>query len=304
MLFPTYEIGSLPKRKDFKGEKASIANIIFLEDIGLDYVYDGEAQRIEMYEYPARKIKGLEIQDWIRSFDNKYYRKASAKQLPFAAHEYHVDEFKIVKQSAIEKIKVPITGPYTMMDWTYQEIYSREEIAFEFANIVKQQIKALVEEGATWIQIDEPGASTKPDEIKLMIDCINHAIDKKIHRDCILSIHVCYSDYKQLYPEILELKVDHLSFEYKNKNNYEEMFKLYNEQGETREIGLGVIDVHTNRIETPEEIQKIILNASKKLENTLYVCPDCGLRTRTWEVVEKKLHNMVKGAEMARREVE
>lgn len=298
MLFPTQEIGSLPKPKGLKGNTASLYNIHLLEDIGLDYIYDGEAQRIEMYEYPARYIEGMTIQDWIRSWDNKYYRKASCNGKLKLKESYHLKEFEFVKNNATKDIKIPVTGPYTMMDWSYNENYSRYDLAMSFAkNIINPNLKALVKAGAKWIQIDEPAATTKVNEIPLVIESFNEAV-KGIN--CKISIHICYSDYSVLYPEILDMNTKHLALEYANKNNYNEMFNLYKEYDESREIGLGVIDVHSDVIETPEIIRDRIVNAHNSISNIIYVNPDCGLRTRSHDVVEQKLRNMVEGAKLAR----
>ena len=302
MLFPTQEIGSLPKPSGLKGNQASLFNIQFLEDMGLDYVYDGEAQRIEMYEYPARYVDGMKIQDWIRSWDNKYYRKASCVDKLKLKEPYYLKEFEFVKSIARHKIKVPFTGPYTMMDWSYSERYSRETLAIDFAKkIVRPNLEALVNAGAQWIQIDEPAATTKPHEVPLFVESFNEAVKGL---DCKISTHICYSDYSLLYPDIMNMMACHLAFEYANKNNYDEIFKLFKEYGDTREIGLGVLDVHSDNIETPEVVRDRILHAHNSLpNNTIYVNPDCGLRTRRHEIVKRKLQNMVKGTKMARKEV-
>ncbi|HEC72202.1 MAG TPA: hypothetical protein ENI36_01195 [Thermoplasmatales archaeon] len=299
------------KLRDF----AAFFNIKFFEKTGLDFVYDGEARRIEMYEYPVRHIKGIKILDWVRSFDNKYYRKGACIDKPKLENFYHVEEFEFVKNNTNRGVKVPITGPYTLADWSFNEYYesrlvdrikdfrerkkvAKQDFVFDLAKeIVRPNIIALVEAGAEWIQIDEPAATTHPDEISLFIDAFNETVEGI---NCKFSVHICYSDYSLLYPELLELKVDHLAFEYANRKNYEDL-KLFKEYGDKREIGLGVLDVHSDEVETPELVKERLIYAYNLLEeNEIYANPDCGLRTRSLEVSFKKLSNLVKGAQLAR----
>jgi 5-methyltetrahydropteroyltriglutamate--homocysteine methyltransferase len=305
--------GSVTEKKlrDF----AALFNIKFFEKAGLDFVYDGEARRIEMYEYPIRRIKGMKILGWVRSFDNKYYRKASCIDKPTLEDFYHLEEFEFVRDNATRNIKVPITGPYTLADWSFNEYYesrllnkiqdfrrrkkaAKRDFVFDLAKeVIRPNICSLVKAGAKWIQIDEPAATTHPDEITLFIEAFNEAVEGI---NCKFSVHICYSDYSLLYPEILDLKVDHLALEYANRKNYDDL-KFFKEYGDKREIGLGVLDVHSNEIESPEIVRDRLLYAHNFLEeNKIYANPDCGLRTRSLEVSFEKLSNLVAGAQLAR----
>jgi 5-methyltetrahydropteroyltriglutamate--homocysteine methyltransferase len=104
----------------------------------------------------------------------------------------------------------------------------------------------------------------------------------------------------------MELKnCSQLALEFANRGSETHPYDMLNlliEFGDRREIGLGVSDVHTDTIEEPELIRDRIKYASKVLDDPsrIYVNPDCGLRTRSWDVAYAKLCNIVKGAEMAR----
>ena len=82
-----------------------------------------------------------------------------------------------------------------------------------------------------------------------------------------------------------------------------DQLELLNEYGDSREVGLGVADVHVDQVETPELIRDRIEYASRILEDPtrIYVNPDCGLRTRTWDIAYAKLSNISKGADLARK---
>ena len=306
-------------------ELASIFAIRYLESAGLDYVYDGEENRIEMYEHPVRNSGGFEFYGHVRSFDSRYYRKAACVSKVTFRQAYHLDEFLLIKQHAKRRVKVPITGPYTIAEWSFNEYYQKQRAAdymdfrklkFEAKRdfvldvakqIIQPNLKALVDAGAEWIQVDEPALTTKPDEVPFFVDAYNECtagISSK------LSVHICFSDYRLLYPHILDLNnCSQLALEFANRDDEKrsayDQLKLLNEFSDNREVGLGVADVHVDKIESPELIKDRIEYASKILRDParIYVNPDCGLRTRSWDVAYAKLTNIVRGAELARHSV-
>jgi len=304
-------------------ELASLFAIRYLESAGLDYVYDGEANRIEMYEHAIRNSDGFEFYGHVRSFDNKYYRKAACTRKVGFRHPYHLKEFDFVKKHARRKIKVPVTGPYTLAEWSFNEFYqnrlssqysdprklkldAKREFALDIAReIILPNLQALTAAGAGFIQVDEPALTTKPGEIPFFVEAFNAAT---AGLDCKLSVHICYSDYRLLYPHILDLKNCGqlaLEFAYRDENGSGNAYKelnLMNEYDDKREVGLGVADVHVDTIESPQIIKKRIERAVNVLGDPerIYVNPDCGLRTRGWDIAYAKLCNITKGAEMAR----
>ena len=285
------------------------------EVAGLDVVYDGEARRVEMYEYPVRRIAGFHFYGHVRSFDNRYYRKAAVVDRVRLIEPFHLDELRFVKSVAQKPVKIPITGPYTLADWSFNEYYlktvdpavrdlkartlaAKRAFTLDLARVVLQPtLQALASAGADWIQIDEPAATTHPEEVPILVEAFNEAVrDVKAK----LSIHICYSDYRLLYPDLLKMRVDHLALEFKNTGDFD-VVQLFREQGDRRELGLGVLDVHSDDLETPEEIKEKLLGAAAVLgAERIWANPDCGLRTRTWDVAFAKLQNLVEGARLAR----
>lgn len=301
--------------KDRVRDWAALFAIRLQEAAGLDVVYDGETRRIEMYEYPVRRIAGFHFYGHVRSFDNKYYRKAAVVDRVRLTEPFHLDELKYVKAVARRPVKIPITGPYTLADWSFNEYYLRtvdpterdlRRRAYEAKRaftldlareVLRPTLRALAGAGADWIQIDEPAAATHPDEVPILVEAFNAATDGVRAK---ISIHICYSNYRLLYPELLKMRVDHLALEFKNTGDYN-VVHLFKEFGDTRELGLGVLDVHSDAIETPEEIRDKLLAAARVLgAEKIWGNPDCGLRTRTWDVAFAKLRNLVEGARLAR----
>ena len=183
-------------------------------------------------------------------------------------------------------------------------------------NIIRPLIKDLVKEGADFIQIDEPAATTHPEEMNLVVESFNESI-KGINAK--YGIHICYSgNYSDMYPQVLEMKNHQYELEFANRDSwkkgmqhsnrkgYASFMKTFKEYGEKKEIGLGVLDVHVDDIEPPELVRDRILYAAKMADdpNLIHVNPDCGLRTRTREISFSKLKSMVTGTKMAKKKLE
>ena len=331
--FPTQEIGSLKKpswllnvvknpdiSKEDKAKArndAALLNIKTLEDLGLDIVYDGEVRRVEMYEEPVRYINGFEFAGRIRSWDNKYYNKARVAGKISFKKNFHSDEFKFIKENSRREIKVPVTGAYTLADWSYNEHYkTKEDMVLALAKkVVRPLVKDLVRLGAKIIQIDEPAATTHPSEMEIFRDSVNESV-KGINAKIV--VHACFSgnDYESLAPQMPEIKAKQYTLEFANRDSWNlgtsdkerkgyHVLKLFKEYGFAGEIGIGVTDVHVDKIETPKLVRDRILYSAKALgdPSKVYVNPDCGLRTRSRTVAFEKIRAMVEGAELARKAI-
>jgi len=301
------------------------------EKAGLDIVFDGEQWRSEMYEHIIKNVSGFKFLGYVKSFDYRYFNKAACIGRPEYVEPFYLDEFIFTKQNTKKQVKVPFIGPYTIVDWTFNEYYeksaranikdlkskkfaARKEFLFDLIKyVIKPEIGRLVDYGAAWIQIDEPAATTKPsdEEMKLFVEAFNETVKGF---KCTFSLHNCYSNYLLLAKYACELRdCSQIALEFANRDSkelgigdarvgYEEL-KYFEEYGFAGNFGLGVIDVHTDFVEPPELVRDRILHAAKVVgdQSRIYVSTDCGLRTRTWKTSFRKLKNMVKGAELARR---
>ncbi len=330
----------LSRRKDFTKEEkdrivyySSLMAVKLLEKAGLDVVYDGEQHRVEMYEYPIKRIEGFTFYGHVRSFDNKYYRKAALTGPMKLKYPYHVEEFERINSFATKPVKIPLTGAYTLVDWSFDEYYmkdieigtrrglekrreARRQFIMDMAReVIYPNLKALYDAGARILQIDEPAATTKPAEVpdfvKGTVESVRDLKDKVF-----FAMHICFSDYSVLFPHIEGLQgiIHEMHFEYANRDSRETGrtekervgYEILRELARYDFIvGLGVIDVHTDFIEPPELVRDRILYALDIVKDPerLYVAPDCGLRTRTWDVAFQKLRNMVEGRNMALKEI-
>ncbi len=343
-LYPTQEIGSLPKatpeliekwagglgvRLNEPGlaERRSRFNLAFLQRAGLDFVYDGEAHRIEMAEHPYRSIRGAEFVGHVRSFDNKYFRKAAIRDKPGLLAPYHREEFAFVREAAgfpVEALKVPVTGPYTLAEWAYNDYYlsrepnryrrsgresaQRELVVALAREVLRPTLVDLVRQGARLVQIDEPALGTHPEETALAVEGFEESV-RGLGAE--FTMHICYSDYAKMVPAILEARsCREWALEFANReapgHDPYELLRLFREHGDTRRFGLGVLDVHRDTVETADLVADRIARASRYLGDPgrVRVNPDCGLRTRSWDVIWAKLTRMVEGAALARQQAE
>jgi 5-methyltetrahydropteroyltriglutamate--homocysteine methyltransferase len=310
---------------------SSLYAVRLLESAGLGVVYDGEQQRSEMYDWAVKNSNGFERRGSVRAFDNKYYSKAAVTGPLSLKSPFHNDEFAYVKSVAQAELKIPITGAYTIADWSFDEHYSRNgdplapaaqrradrkqgrrEFVLEVARrLIRPNLEALIGVGATWIQIDEPGASTEADELDLFVDSFNASVEGL---DAIFSTHLCFSDYELFFPAIERMSgCRQFAVGFANYDTRElgvsdakrpgyEVIKKFRDLSYKPILGLGVLDIHSDFIEPPELVRDRILYAVDVFQdpNRIHVTPDCGLRTRSWEVAYAKLRNMVEGVELAR----
>jgi 5-methyltetrahydropteroyltriglutamate--homocysteine methyltransferase len=321
--------GFTDKEKREIHDFAALYGIRLLERAGLDVIYDGEQRRSEMYDHVVRHAKGFETRGTVRSFDNKYYTKAAVVEKPLVERAYDLEEFEFVRSHTDRAVKVPFTGSYTILDWSYDEYYAkdgtmlgaaaqraeaRQRFGVDVArNVVRPNVVGLVEAGAEWVQIDEPAATTRPEEVPLVVETFNATREGVSAR---ASMHICFSDYNCLFPHIEALDDCYeLQLEFSNRDSKElgtgpgdrpgyDVLERFVESEWDGKVGLGVIDIHTNFIEPPELVRDRVLYAARVLgPERIGVNTDCGLRTRTWEVSLEKLKNMVQGVRLAEKEL-
>jgi len=326
-----------PLSKEDRAEVArwsSRYGVRLLETAGLDAVYDGEQQRSEMYAWAAAHANGFEFKGTVRSWDNKYYSKAAVTGPISLKVPYHNEEFEFLKGVADAELKLPITGAYTLADWSYDERYftdtdlsgsiadrharraaGRRDLTLDIArNLIRPNVESLLGLGAQWIQIDEPGGSTDPAELDLFAESFNASVEG-LHG--VFSTHLCFSDYNLFFPaieamtECRQYAVGFANYDTRELGVSDEARPGYHVIRKFRDLpykpalGLGVLDIHTDFIEPPELVRDRILYAVEVFEDPerIHVTPDCGLRTRSWDVAFAKLVSMVQGTELAKKEL-
>jgi len=326
-----------PFSKEQKAELqrwSSLYAVRLEESAGLDVVYDGEQQRTEMYDWAVSHANGFARRGSVRAFDNKYYSKAAVVGPISLGSPFHNAEFSYLVSVAEAELKIPVTGAYTIADWSFDERNptpenllqpaaersrqrkaARREFVLEVArNLIRPNLEALITLGARWIQVDEPGASTETDELDLFVDSFNASVEGL---NAIFSTHLCFSDYNLFFPAIERMEhcqqyaVGFANYDSRELGTSDEarpgyqVIKKFRDLPYKPALGLGVLDIHSDFIESPELVRDRVLYAVKVFgdPNRIHVTPDCGLRTRSWKVAYEKLRNMTAGVRMARQQL-
>lgn len=279
--------------------RATEACIRLQERLGIDILVHGEMERGDMTTYFAEQLEGFAISGLVRSYGNRYYRKPIVVGPIGRRRPMAVEAFTFAQSLTSRPVKGMLTGPYTMADWSFNDHYpNRRALVLRLAEVIHEEAVDLERAGARYIQIDEPAVSTRPEEIELAIEALG-IVTRGLSAHTIT--HICYGHFETIYPRMLDLPVDQLDLE--AANNDFAILELFRRHRPHKEIALGVVDVHSHRVEPVEEIKKGILAALEVLEpDQLYVDPDCGLKTRTWEEAEQKLANMVEAVRQVKAE--
>ncbi|MFB6092867.1 MAG: methionine synthase [Haloquadratum sp.] len=269
------------------------------ERAGLDTVADGEMRREEMVEYFAHRIPGYEFNGPVKVWGHNYFDKPSVVSEVEYDEPWLVDEFEFTATVATKPVKVPITGPYTLARWSFNEAYDDEEaLAYDLADLVNEEVEQLVDAGARYVQIDEPALATTPDDHAIVGESLERIVDG-ISEDVRIGLHVCYGDYSRIYPEVNDFPIDEFDVELCN-DGYEQI-EVFRDPAFEPDLALGVVDVHDADVESVAEIKRNIKQGLKVVPpERLTISPDCGVKLLPREVAYRKIENMVQAA----REVE
>lgn len=272
----------------------------FQNSIDTDVVVDGEQYRGDMVAYFAEELAGLEMGGLVRSYGNRYYRKPIATGPVGRERPMTVDWWEYAQSLTDRPVKGMLTGPYTICDWSFDEHYSsRRDFVLDLAKVIRDEALDLQAAGARFIQIDEPAASTRMDELDLVIEAMG-IVTEPLSAHTIT--HICYGDFHKAYPKMLEIPVDQIDLEFANSDF--SLLEDFLDHPFTKYIGLGVVDVHSHRQESVEEIADGIRRSLKLLSpERVFLDPDCGLKTRTVEEAELKLSNIRAARDIVRAEL-
>jgi 5-methyltetrahydropteroyltriglutamate--homocysteine methyltransferase len=262
------------------------------ERAGLDTVVDGEMRRNEMVEFFAERIDGYEFNGPVKVWGHNYFDKPSVVEEVEYDEPWLVDEFEFTSSVAERPVKVPITGPYTLGFWAFNEAYpSTEELVYDLADLVNEEVEKLVEAGARYIQIDEPALATTPEDHAIVGEALER-IAAGIPEEVRIGLHVCYGDYSRVYPEVNDYPIDEFDIELSN-GDYEQIPVLEEPELEP-DLALGVVDAHTAEVESVEEIKRNIRQGLRVVPpEKLTISPDCGLKLLPRDIAYGKTENMV-----------
>lgn len=315
----TTSVGSLPKqgyitkaRSQFaRGEisrdelkelekRATREWIEFQDSIGTDLVVDGEQYRGDMVAFFAEELPGFEIGGLVRSYGNRYYRKPIATGAIGRERPLTVGWWNYAQSLTDKPVKGMLTGPYTICDWSFNEHYAtRRDFVLDLAKVIRDEALDLEGAGARYIQIDEPAASTRMDELDLVIEAMG-IVTEPLSAHTIT--HICYGDFHNAYPKMLDIPVDQIDLEFANSEY--SLLEEFAEHPFTKFVGLGISDVHSHVIEPVDEMVDGLRRSLKHIPpERIFVDPDCGLKTRSEDEAKEKLANIRKAVDIVKEEL-
>lgn len=270
------------------------------ETLGLDILVDGEQYRGDMVAYFAEQFGGFRQSELVRSYGNRYYRKPILIGRVTRPRPVTVGWWRFAQGLTRQPVKGMLTGPYTIMDWSFNEYYgSRRAATLAIAKAVREEAKDLERAGAQYIQIDEPAISTRPEEMELAIEALG-LVTRGLRAKTLT--HICYGDFALIGPKLHRLPVDQIDLEFANRDF--ELLEWFRGKRFLKEIGLGVVDVHTREIEPVEAVAANIRRALEVFRpEQIMIDPDCGLKTRTQDEAVEKLRVVVEAAQLIRQEL-
>jgi 5-methyltetrahydropteroyltriglutamate--homocysteine methyltransferase len=283
------------------------------ERAGLDIVSDGELRRDNDIDYFLARLPGVEIPHFAKAFYYDYYDAYVRHPIPDPGEPTSlglVDDFLFTQEYTDLPVKFSFTGPLSLAKRIHNEAYSDEaDLVLAIARCLNHEARALAAAGAALLQIDEPFLAGYPHQAELAVRALNTVVEGVPTR---WSVHVCYGNryarpaweghYDFLFPAFLEAHVDQLVLEFARKGYDDlELFKRYTVPFD---LGLGVIDVKSRNVESPEQVAGRVRRALRYLgPDRITINPDCGLRHLPPEVARHKLTAMSTGAATVRKEV-
>ena len=270
------------------------------EQLGLDVLVDGEMYRGDMVAYFAERLEGFKIGGLVRAYGNRYYHKPIIAGRVKRPAPMTVSWFEYTQSLTSKPVKGMLTGPYTLLDWSYNEAYpTRREAALALAEVVREEAEDLERAGATYIQIDEPAIHARPEEIDIAIEAMG-LVTQNLKAKTIS--HICYGDFAAIYPRVLELPVDQLDLAMANYGY--RWLDLFEREPFTKELAIGIVDVHAHETETVAEAAEGIRKGLRFVPaDRLWPHPDCGLKTRTVDECMEKCRIVVEATKVVRKEL-
>lgn len=283
--------------------------IQYQEDVGIDVLVHGEFERTDMVEFFGEKLAGFAFtkSGWVQSYGSRCVKPPIIYGDVEFIEPMTVAESVYAQSLTSKPVKGMLTGPVTILNWSFvREDLSREQVSYQIALALREEVEALEQAGIKMIQVDEPalreGLPLKP---KDWADYWNWSVlsfrlaTSTVRDTTQIHTHMCYCEFHDMIDSILALDADVISIE--TSRSHGELIQSFEEQIYDHGIGLGVYDIHSPRVPSVQEMVSMIERSLKVLEPGLFwINPDCGLKTRGTEETLASLRNMVEATKIVR----
>ena len=325
-LFPTTTIGSFPQtleirqtRRDFRsGGIDEDAYHAFMkneiercvreqETLGLDVLVHGEPERNDMVEYFGEQLQGYVFTHfgWVQSYGSRCVKPPIIYGDISRPRAMTVDWISHAQSLTDKPVKGMLTGPVTMLNWSFvRDDQPRSATCLQLALAMRDEVQDLEKAGIQIIQIDEAALREGLPLRKSQWDTyLNWAVRafritaNAVKDETQIHTHMCYSEFNDIIEAIAAMDADVITIETSRSDM--ELLDVFDAFHYPNEIGPGVYDIHSPNIPTVDAIVALMAKAMQRIPaERLWVNPDCGLKTRTWEEVRPALRNMVKASEL------
>jgi 5-methyltetrahydropteroyltriglutamate--homocysteine methyltransferase len=294
-------------------EMAIKAAVLDQERAGIDIISDGELRRDNDIDYLLASMPGIDIPRRDKGDYFDYFDAAVHHPLPASGHASLglAEDFRFVRQLTDRPVKLSLTGPLSLARRIRNEgAYSADaDLVRALARVLAAEAAELARAGAQLLQIDEPLLAGYPEDVGLAVEAVNIVT---AGADVSWILHVCYGNryarplweghYDFLFPVVNQANVSQLALEFARTGDDD--LSLVDQHHWDRCLGLGVIDVKTDQVESPELVATRIRRALRFVTpEKLVINPDCGLRHLPPAVARAKLAAMVAGTALVRAEL-
>jgi len=326
--FPTTTIGSFPQTDDIRQSRRAykqgqlseveyrnrmrqaIADaIVRQEQLGLDVLVHGEAERNDMVEYFGEQLDGYAFTQfgWVQSYGSRCVKPPIIYGDVTRPRAMTTQWARYAQSLSRRPVKGMLTGPITMLFWSFvRNDQPRSVTARQIALALRDEVKDLESSGIQIIQIDEPalreGLPLKRKDWGEYLDWAVEAFRLSasgVSDETQIHTHMCYSEFNDIIDAIAALDADVITIE--TSRSQGELLDAFEQFSYPNDIGPGVYDIHSPNVPPIDAMVTLMEQAAQRLpKERLWVNPDCGLKTRGWAETEAALANMVSAARRLR----
>ncbi len=326
--FPTTTIGSFPQTAEIRRARRSYKNnelgeaeyrqqlqaeisktIKVQEELGLDVLVHGEAERNDMVEYFGEQLAGFAFTSngWVQSYGSRCVKPPVIYGDVSRPQPMTVDWIRYAQAQTDKPVKGMLTGPITILCWSFcRNDLERAEVCRQIALALRDEVQDLEQAGTPMIQIDEPaireGLPLRRSRWQAYLDWAVQCFRLSacpVRDDTQIHTHMCYSEFNDIIRAIAELDADVITIE--SARSGMELLEVFRDFHYPNDIGPGVYDIHSPLVPETGQIRSLLEQAAERIPaERLWVNPDCGLKTRDWPETRAALANMVAAARALR----
>jgi 5-methyltetrahydropteroyltriglutamate--homocysteine methyltransferase len=288
------------------------------EDAGIDIVTDGEQSRQHFVHGILESFEGIDFEHKVKMGirDNRYDAMVPVVVGPLRLKgRVHQSEATLLRARTTRKIKITMPGPMTIVDTIADRHYGdKAAMAMACAALLNQEARALEQDGVDVIQFDEPAFNVYMNDVKAWgIEALHRATEGLT---CTTAVHICYGygiqaniewkkslgtewrQYEEIFPALADSRIQQVSLECMNSRVPIELIKLL----KGKDVCVGVIDVASEIVETPEQIAGTIGQALRLVPREhILLSTNCGMAPMRREIAVAKLQALGAGAALSRK---